>query len=113
MVIKFETTFGHASSAGATEEARDREIAPGASLLEVTGPMQAIFATYKTEELKRIDDVIAAKGIEIGEFNTVTAEGAELIKAELDKIVVTPPGEKIVSKAAIEQVSKLLWQHQI
>ncbi len=109
--ITFEMNVGNSGAAGAGEIVPEKEVAPGARLTEVVGPMQAIFATYTTAELQRIDAVCATKGIEINQFDFVTQEGANLIKAELDKVAVTPVGEKIVSKAAADQVAKLLWQH--
>jgi hypothetical protein len=111
--MKYEVFIGHGSAAGANEEAKEQEVAPGVRLTEVVGPMKAIFATYSAAELARIDAVCTMKGIEVSEFSNVTPDGANLIKAELDKIVVTPAGEKVVSKAAIDQVGKLLWTYAV
>lgn len=108
--MRYETTIGLAGAAGANETV-NTEIAPGTTLSEVTGLMRPILATYTREELQRIESVCDARGIEIGEFNYVTRDGADLIKVELDIIAVTPPGEKVASKSAVDRVQQLLWEY--
>lgn len=109
--MKYEMIIGLDSAASVNETVAEKEVAPGTRLAEVTGPMRAVFATYGTAELTRIESLCTVRGIEVSEFSNVTRDGADLIKLELDKIAVTPPGEKVVSKAAIEAVYKLLWEY--